>query len=172
MIHINTKVKTLLQKIKPIWLIFFATVVLLIVEIFIILLFHLLNIPQGSNLPMILPTSLLEVSISLIVIIPSFFIIAPITETFIFQYLFYEGMCVKHGLSKKKFIFFSAIIFGLLHFSYWSTIFISFTICVVFNYLYAILREANSKKVFLIICSIHSLLNILAVLLKYLPHYF
>jgi len=172
MSELEKKFKDYLNIVNPSWIIAFTTVFLFLVEIFLILLFHLLNIPQESNLPLILPHSLLELILLVIIAILGMFIIAPIAETFIFQYLFYEGMCVKYKLGKWKFVFFSAAIFGLVHLNFLSTIIITFIICFGLNYLYATMSEVNRKNRFVIICFIHSLLNISVVILKYLPYYF
>jgi len=171
MSDIDKKIRNYLIIVKPFWIVVFTSVFLLLLELSLIFFSHLLSIPQGSNLPLILPQSLLEQVLLVIIAILSMFIIAPIAETFIFQYLFYEGMCVKYKLNKWSFIFFSAAIFGLVHYNYLSTIIITFIICFGFNYLYAIMSEVNRKNRFAIICFIHSLLNISVVILKYLPHY-
>lgn len=156
----NTVVKTHFQKTKPVWIILLVTFILLLIEVFFYFLFLLFKIPHGSNLPFILPTSHFEVVLYLFSRFIKACILAPIIETFIFQYLMYEMLCVKLKLSTKIFIFLSAIIFGLSHYTYYSTVLVTLVICVVFNYFYVVLIETNrKKKAYLIIALIHSSFN-------------
>ncbi len=156
---------------KSIWITLFITTFLIILEFILIFFFQLLRIPQGSNLGLKLPASPLEVSFFMFLVVPIICVVGPILETFIFQYLFYEGLCVKYKYDNKLFIFLSALIFGLMHFSFLSSILLTFTICVAFNYTYVLLRELKNKNAFLIILSVHSLLNIITIILNYLPDY-
>src|ERR1035437_10008264 len=87
-------------------------------------------------------------------------ILAPILETFIFQYLIHQVLCVKFKLKKMLFIFSSAFIFGLTHNPYYSTMIVTSVICIVFNYIYVVLIETErKKKAYMIIAFIHSALN-------------
>jgi hypothetical protein len=169
MTTVDEIVKKQIKKTKPIGIIILVTLFLLMIETLFSLLFEALNLPHGSNLTIMLPKTILEIIEFLLLPFIGICILAPLLETFIVQYLFYEIIVVKLKRNKNMFIFFTAIIFGLFHYHYYSTMFIAFIMCIVFNYTYLILREIYSKqKSFFIVFLIHSFLNIFAFVAKYL----
>jgi hypothetical protein len=160
MFDINAIVKTHFQKTKPVWIILLGTGILLLIEVFFYFIFILFKIPHESNLPFKIPASHFEVVLYMFSRFIKACLLAPIIETFIFQYLMHEILCVKFKFNTKTFIFLSAIIFGLSHYTYYSTVLVTLVICVVFNYFYVVLIETNrKKKAYLTIALIHSSLN-------------
>ena len=166
------KLKSYIQEIKPVWLIVLTTLSILMMQTLFDLLFEILNIPHGSNVSIKKPVTNFEIFVSPFFRFIEVCIIAPIVETFIFQYLFYELLCVKFKFDKKIFIFFTALFFGILHYDYFTTILIITLCCIVFNYLYVVLIETKSKKeAFKIIIFIHASLNAVALIGKYISFY-
>lgn len=160
MIDINVRIKTYIQRLKPVWLVLLTTLLLLLLETLFTFLCDGLKIPHGRNFGTNLPTSHFWIIPYLIYVFIAATILAPIFETFIFQYLIHQVLCVKFKLKKMLFIFSGAFIFGLTHYSYYSTMIVTSVICIVFNYIYVVLIETErKKKAYMIIASIHSALN-------------
>jgi len=173
MFDIHTTFKTFCQKLKPVWVVIIVTFILLIIELFFYFLFLFLRIPHESNLPIILPTSHIEIVLFMGFLFIKACILAPIIETFIFQYLIYEILRVKFKFNTKIFIFISAILFGLSHLTNYTTVVVTLVICVVFNYFYVVLIEIKpKKKAYLIIAIIHSSLNACVFIDQFAQLYF
>jgi hypothetical protein len=150
-----------------------VTIVLVLIEIFFNHLFFFFKITHESNLPFILPTSHFDVALYVFIRIVKACILAPIIETFIFQYLMFEILSVKFRLRKEIFIFISAVLFGLSHYTSYTTVIVTSVLCVVLNYFYVVLIELNCKnRAFLIIALIHSSLNACVFLDQYYELYF
>jgi len=154
---------------KPIILIIISTLILILIELFFYYLFLILNIPHTSNLSKIEILANFDSIAKIMFRLLKVSIMAPIIETLIFQYLLFELFYVKLNFNSITFCLVGAIIFGLFHYYSIPTIIITFTIGLVLNYLYLILRnKTNKKKAYIIVSSTHSLLNIVVFIDQYL----
>ena len=137
-----------------------TTITLLLIESFYHYLFLAFDIHHTSNLPKLPvetdPESHVKIAIRLVKVC----IIAPLVETFIFQYLLFELFWRKLRWSLNVFYGLSAFTFGLSHFYSIPTIIVTFTVCLVFNYVYAALAEKKlNLNAYFVIVAIHSLYN-------------
>ena len=99
-------------------------------------------------------------------------IIAPIVETFLFQQLSYEilnRIKLFHGNS-NRIITISGLIFGLSHLYSLYYIIYTFVIGMVFMYFY-ISRIKHDTKTFLLICTSHSIFNLLIYIIHQFGQY-
>jgi hypothetical protein len=164
----HSAIKTFCLKKKPIWIIFFGTLILVCIEAFFYYLFIILKVTHKSNLPLILPVSNIDTIFYIVFRVVKACFLAPIVETFIFQYLLFRILCVKFKIDTKYFVIISAVIFGLSHFIYFTTVVVTFVMCIVVNYLYIMLIETkNGKKAFFIIALIHSCFNACVLIDQY-----
>jgi hypothetical protein len=90
-------------------------------------------------------------------------IIAPLFETFIFQFLVIEFMYLMR-IGKIKIVGLSAIIFSITHYYSIGYILYAFSIGVIFSYSYVI--QKNTARAFLTVYAIHLLRNALAFSLR------
>ncbi|MEW5846817.1 MAG: CPBP family intramembrane glutamic endopeptidase [Bacteroidota bacterium] len=154
------KLKYNIQSANPLLVIISTTITLLFIESFYHYLFLAFDIHHTSNLPKppiaTDPATLIKIAIRLVKVC----LIAPLVETFVFQYLLFELFYRKFRWNLKVFYVVSAFIFGLTHFYSIPTIIVTFTVCLVFNYVYAALAEKKRKlNAYIVIVAIHSLYN-------------
>lgn len=160
MFNLHASVKTYCHKTNPFWIILWVTFILIWIEVIYYFIFLFFRLPHESNFPLVLPTTTLKVVLYMLYRFLKACILAPILETFLFQYLLFEILISKLSLNKILFIFLSAIIFGLSHYPYYSAMLVTFTICIVINYFYVVLTESRNKKsAYFIIVLVHSFLN-------------
>ncbi len=153
-------IKYFLFRVKPIWLILFCVFFLLVIEVSISFLFFLFKIPHESNHPLNLPNTYFEMILYFISRFIKACFIGPLIETLIFQYLIHYILCVKFKCNSILFIFLSALLFGLTHFFYLSTVILTFFICVFINFLYVnLIKGYQYRSSFIIIFLIHSIFN-------------
>jgi len=154
------KLKYSIQSVNPLLVIIITTITLLLIESFYHYLFLAFDIHHTSNLPKLPvetdPESHVKIAIRLVKVC----IIAPLVETFIFQYLLFELFWRKLRWSLNVFYGLSAFTFGISHFYSIPTIIVTFTVCLVFNYVYAALAEKKlNLNAYFVIVAIHSLYN-------------
>lgn len=93
-------------------------------------------------------------------------IVAPIVETFLFQYLPHRILLRKMSINWKWVTIISALLFGLTHWYGFGYIVFSTLIGLVFIVAYVFLYEAN-KNPFLVVMFAHMLRNTIALLVLY-----
>jgi len=154
------RIKGKIQVLPPFVLVIFTTVVLLLIDLLFHYIFYNFNIPHSRSLPKLLLTAHSDSYLKLFIRFVEVCIIAPVVETFVFQYLLFVLFCTKFKLNLNVFYFLGAFVFGLTHFYSVSYIVVTFTICLVFNFVYAALVEAKGKgNAYYTVVVVHSLYN-------------
>ncbi len=138
-----------------------------LIQIVFHFLFEAVGIQHESNFKIVPAHNLTEYLIlikNLLLVV----IFAPLLETLIFQTFLFFIFIEKLKSSTRIFIIGSAILFGLAHYrGYIDIVIVGAIICLVFNYIYAVLREMDQpKKAFWTIVFIHSIVNTIGILLN------
>lgn len=161
MLDLNNSVKRFCRRTNFIWLVLLGTLIVVVIELLFSYLFIFLGLNHQTNLPILFPSNRLDQAFYLFFLIIKACILAPIIETLIFQFLLFEAIIIKFKANSGVFIFASAILFGICHFSSLTTVIVTSLVGIIFNYFYCVLRDINNKKsAYLVIASIHSLVNL------------
>ncbi len=151
---------------KPV-LIIYSVIIIFLIQILFNLLFEAIGMAFEANLVIKQPRDLYEFLILIKSLLLSI-ILAPLFETFIFQIFLFYIFVDKLKSSNSVFIIVSAVLFGLGHYNgNMDLVIVAITICIVFNYIYAMMKEiAQPKRAFWTIVFIHSIVNTLGILLN------
>lgn len=94
-------------------------------------------------------------------------VLAPIIETFIFQFSIIRIAKTTFGLSSFKAIILSSILFGLSHYYNIYYVFFAFLVGIVLSYAF-IVRDFEGGKGFFMVLLLHALRNLVSLVVLYL----